>query len=252
MQVERVAIAGSGLQGTRVQQARVPGALFIHGWTGSRQDMAGPMMAAAAAGFACLDYDLHGHRATADQRAQVTLRGSLADAVDACDSLAAMQNVDGDAIAVVGSSFGGWPAALLTTQRPVRWLALRVPALYPDQWWDRSKESLDDAGLAAYRHSRRDRDTDQALAACAAFEGEVLLVWSGHDELLPEGVSGSFQVAFPRAQALTVRKIRNADHGLSGGRSRSEYRSLLGAWLGSALAARRRRGLLPVLEPDAE
>ena len=42
----------------------------------------------------------------------------------------------------VGSSYGGYLAAILTTLRPVRWLALRVPALYQDEGWDVPKKQL--------------------------------------------------------------------------------------------------------------
>jgi pimeloyl-ACP methyl ester carboxylesterase len=249
-QVERFPIAGSGLAATRLVQSRVPGALFIHGWTGGRRDMAGPMIEAAASGFACLDYDLRGHGATAAQRPRVTLRESVDDAVCAWDALAAIPGVDADEIAVIGSSFGGWLAALLARERPVRWLVLRVPALYPDRWWDLPKEALDAAALAAYRETGPDRAGDRALAACAAFEGEVLLVWSGQDELLPQALSDSFQAAFPNACSLTVRRIRTADHGLISSASRAEYRTLLGGWLGASLVARRRRRLARIIDAD--
>jgi pimeloyl-ACP methyl ester carboxylesterase len=249
-QVEKFPIAGSGLAATRLVQSRVPGALFIHGWTGGRRDMAGPMIEVAATGFACLDYDLRGHGATAAQRKQVTLRESVDDAVCAWEALAAMPGVEPDEIAVIGSSFGGWLAALLARERPVRWLVLRVPALYPDRWWDAPKEAFDAAELAAYRQAGPDCASDRALAACAAFEGEVLLVWSGLDELLPHSLSGSFQAAFPDACSLTVRRIRTADHGLTSSASRAEYRALLAGWLGASLVARRRCRLARILDAD--
>ena len=250
LEVATFPVPGSALAATAVKQARSPAALFIHGWEGGRRDMAGPMIEAAAAGFVCLDYDLRGHGATRGQREQVTLRGSVEDAVHAWDALAAIPGVDAESIAIVGTSFGGWLAALLTAERPVRWLALRVPALYPDQWWDAPKESFDPDALEAYRQGQPDRGSDRALAACARFEGEVLLVWSGKDEVLPPVLADSFQVAFPAARSLTVRRIRDADHGLSGNGSRAEYRNLLGGWLSGSLAACRRRWLAQVLHPD--
>ncbi|WP_372018115.1 alpha/beta hydrolase family protein [Pseudoxanthomonas sp. 10H] len=250
LRVEGIAIAGSALAGTRVVQARAPGALFIHGWSGGRSDMAGPMAEAAASGFACLDYDLRGHGATAEQRAAVTLQRSVDDAVHAWDALAAMPGVDAGETAVVGTSFGGWLACLVSAARPVRWLVLRVPALYPDRWWERPKEGFDADALAAYRRQGPGPETDRALAACAAFEGEVLLAWSGRDEVLPRGLADSFQVAFPKACSLTVRCLRDADHGLTDAASRAEYRALLGGWLRTSLLARRRREVEPLLESD--
>ena len=52
---------------------------------------------------------------------------------------------------MVGSSYGGYLAAILTALRPVRWLALRVPALYKDEDWALPKQQLKKYGLAAYR-----------------------------------------------------------------------------------------------------
>src|SRR3712207_7596311 len=46
----------------------------------------------------------------------------------AYDALAGRPGVDADAIAVVGSSYGAYLAAVLTSLRPVRWLGLRAPA----------------------------------------------------------------------------------------------------------------------------
>ena len=152
---------------------------------------------------------------------------------------------------MVGSSFGGWLASLLTVERPVRWLVLRVPALYPDRWWDLPKEALDAGALAAYRRAGPDRASDRALAACAAFEGEVLLVWSGQDRILPPALADSFQVAFCNACSLTVRRLHGADHALSAQASRDEYRALLGGWLGASLVARRRQRLSSLLPASA-
>lgn len=238
--IEPRTIGGSGLRGDRVATRAAPAALFLHGWDACRQAMSGPLAEAASLGFTCLDYDLRGHGATEDQRATVTPRQSLDDAIAAYDDLLASPGVDASAVALVGASFGGWLAALLTAHRPVRWLVLRVPALYPDSCWDLPKAALDDQALARYREARPSAASDRALAACAAFEGEVLVVWSGRDEVLPDCLAPAFQAAFPRAATLTVRRIRGADHGLSDSRHRIEYRSLLGDWLQASLRAARR------------
>ena len=50
------------------------------------------------------------------------------DLLAAYDRLLAHPALDTSAIAVVGTSYGGYLAAILTSLRPVRWLALRVLA----------------------------------------------------------------------------------------------------------------------------
>lgn len=239
--VQPVTIGPARLRGDRVSAA-APAALFLHGWDACRQDMAGPLAEAASLGFTCLDYDLRGHGATECQRPTVTPRQSLDDALAAHDSLLGTAGVDPESVAVVGASFGAWLATLLSARRPVRWLVLRVPALYPDAWWDMPKDAMDRDALLRYRQALPTAATDQALAACAAFQGDVLLVWSGCDEVLPECLVPTFQAAFPRVASLTVRRIEGADHGLGEARHRIAYRSLLGDWLQDALRDARRHG----------
>ena len=76
---------------------------------------------------------------------------------------------------MVGSSYGGYLAAILSSLRSVRWLALRVPALYRDEDWPLPKQQLKKYGLADYRRGRVTPDENRALAACAAFKGDVLI-----------------------------------------------------------------------------
>jgi dipeptidyl aminopeptidase/acylaminoacyl peptidase len=65
----------------------------------------------------------------------VTREDNLRDLLAAYDRLLAHPALDTSAIAVVGTSYGGYLASILTSLRPVRWLALRVPALYRDEEW---------------------------------------------------------------------------------------------------------------------
>uniref|UniRef100_UPI003555F957 alpha/beta hydrolase family protein n=1 Tax=Pseudomonas sp. F16(2018) TaxID=2093746 RepID=UPI003555F957 len=86
------------------------------------------------------------------------------------------------AIAIIGSSYGGYLATLLTRERPVRWLALRVPAMYWDDEWGSPKQALDRQRLNAYRQRPLGPADNRALAACAEFGGDVLLVESEQDD----------------------------------------------------------------------
>jgi pimeloyl-ACP methyl ester carboxylesterase len=230
-------IGDTALQADMLQPPR-PGALFLHGWDGARSDMHGPMCEAAARGFRCVAPDLRGHGRSRAQRPEVTLRQMLDDTVVAHDLLLAAAGVESDALAVIGTSVGGWLAAVLSGMRPVRWLALRVPALYPDAWWDIPKDAFDRDALTAYRERGPVAATDRALHACARFEGDVLLVWSGRDGVLPRCVADSYQLAFPRAASLVIRELPEADHALSDPLQQERYRRLLGDWLGEGLLHR--------------
>src|SRR2546421_8125706 len=110
----------------------VPGVLFVHGWGGDQRQYVARARELTALGCVCLTFDLRGHAQTQAQYDSVSREDNMRDLLAAYDFLAALRNVDSDSIAVVGSSYGGYLAALLTALRPVKWLALRVPPVYKD------------------------------------------------------------------------------------------------------------------------
>jgi len=211
----------------------IPGVLFVHGWGGDQRQYVDRAHELAALGCVCLTFDLRGHAQTQARRDTVSREDSLRDILAAYDFLAALRNVDSDSIAVVGSSYGGYLAALLTAARPVRWLALRVPALYKDSEWNLPKLQLrGEQDLEKYRLQPVHPAESKALRACQAFTGDVLLVESEHDSLIPHQVIANYREACISARSLTYRLIEGADHGLSNEAWRSGYTSVLVNWFG--------------------
>lgn len=211
--------------------ALVPGVLFIHGWGGDQQQYVDRAHELASLGCVCLTFDLRGHAQTQARRDTVSREDSMRDILAAYDFLASLRNVDSDSIAVVGSSYGGYLAALLTAARPVKWLALRVPALYKDSEWSLPKLRLrGEQHLEKYRLQPVAPADSKALRACQAFTGDVLIVESEHDTLIPHQVIANYREACISARSLTYRLIEGADHGLSSEAWRSSYTSLLVNW----------------------
>src|SRR5690606_8217949 len=116
------------------------------------------------------------------------------------------------------------------TLRPVKWLALHVPALYRDEDWEVPKGQLSREDLTAYRRQRLQPHENRALAACAAFEGDVLIVESEHDDFVPHTTIMNYRAAFQRSHSLTHRIIDDADHALSTDESQVAYTSILVSW----------------------
>ena len=221
------------LDGTVLMPAReFPGVLFVHGWGGSQVHDLGRAKEAAGVGCVCLTLDLRGHAGDTAAAARASRADNLADVVAAYDWLANRSDVDKEAVAVVGISYGGYLAALLTSLRPVRWLALRSPALYKDEEWERPKLDLHrDADLPAYRRRRLAPADNRVLQACAAFGGDVLLIEAEHDEILPHAVAENYLAAFVKAHSITARVVTEADHGFSGKTAQREYTDMLIKWL---------------------
>lgn len=212
-------------------ESRMPGILFVHGWGGSQERDLERAKGMAGLGCVCLTFDMRGHVATQVQKETVTREHNLADLLAAYDQLAEHPAVDPCCIAVIGTSYGGYLATFLTTLRPVKWLALRVPALYWDDEWTTPKQALDKVRLMDYRHGRLGPKDNRALAACAEFGGDVLIVESQFDDRVPHATIMSYRSSFISAHSLTHRIIDGADHGLSQEGCQEVYTKILTRWV---------------------
>ncbi|MDM0049709.1 S9 family peptidase [Variovorax sp. J22R115] len=209
----------------------LPGVLIVHGWDSDQAHYQIRAEDLAALGCVCLTFDLRGHGRRQDVKASVSRHDNLRDVLAAFDLLAGQATVDPKSMALIGTSYGGYLAAVASGRRSVRWLALRVPALYPDEDWGVPKEQLDRAAILAYREQVRPPDSDRALSACRAFRGDAFVAGSEFDELVPGPCIASYVRAFQRAKSITHRTIQGADHGLTDERSQRTYDGLLSAWL---------------------
>lgn len=228
----RIAVDDGHIDGTLVTpDTRIPGVLFVHGWGGSQQQYLARAKEVAALGCVCLTFDLRGHGVTQPQQETVSRESNLRDVLAAYDVLTSHRLVDPSSIAVVGSSYGGYLAAILTSLRPVKWLALRVPALYMDSEWGMPKRQLHKGqDLSNYRRSLVRASDNRALRACADFKGDVLLIESEFDHVIPHAVIASYRSACMQPRSLTYRVIEGADHGLTEEGSQRAYTALLVNW----------------------
>jgi hypothetical protein len=229
--VDNQHIAGTLTVPAALERA-APGALFVHGWGGNREQDLAAARASAALGCVCLTFDLRGHAETERQHETVTREQNLRDVAAAYDVLAGNALVERSFIALVGASYGAYLGALLTFLRPVRLLALRAPALYKDDDWEAPKRKLHiEANFAAYRRLALRAEDNRALGACAQFLGDALLVESEHDEIVPHPAVANYIAALANAHSLTYRMIEGADHALSEKRWEHAYTELLVNWL---------------------
>ena len=114
----------------------------------------------------------------------------------------------------------------------MKWLALRAPALYKDADWNLPKHRLKGAQqLELYRRQAVRPEESRALRACTAYAGDVLVVESEQDTVVPHQVIVNYREAFGCARSLTYRVIRGADHALTGEACQRAYTSLLVGWL---------------------
>ncbi len=241
-----IAVDGCRLAGTLIApETVIPGVLFLQGWNSSQEQYLPRAREIAALGCVCLTFEPRGVARDDPRQDTVTREDNLRDIIAAYDVLAGQEAVDASAIAVVGSSYGGYLATILSELRPVRWLALRVPALYKDEDWAVPKQQLDKGELAAYRRDLIAAEDNRALRACSAFGGDVLLVESEHDDTVPHPVIANYRAAFANARSMTYRMIEGADHGLSEEPWQQAYTSLLVSWATEMVLGAREGGTAP-------
>lgn len=207
------------------------GVLFVHGWASDLQHYQDLSEEVAALGRTCMAFDLAGHGPDDAEQSAVSRADNLGDVLAAYDALAGWPGVNPEQVVIVGTSYGGYLATIASALRPVRSLALRVPALYPDAQWDAPKSSLSRRMLDQYRGASHAPDGNRALEACQAFKGDVLVVASEHDEVLPLPSVQRFVSAFGNARALKTLTIAGADHALTDGAGQASYAAMLLEWL---------------------
>lgn len=212
--------------------APFPAVVFVHGWGASQRQDLGKAKRLARQGFGCLTFNLRGHARTKWQVETVSRADNFRDLLAAYDVLVAADGVDRERIGVVGASYGGYLATLLTAERPIRWIALQAPAIYKDEDFDRPKRQLNlDGELPRYRQTRLEPPDNRALACAARFTGDVLVVEAEQDTVIPHAVIANYLAAFRRsARSLTHRVIRQADHSLAEDRWRRAYGAVLVQW----------------------
>lgn len=228
---------------------RVPGVLFVHGWGGSQERDLARARGIAGLGCVCLTFDLRGHQKASARQKTVSRAENMRDLLTAYDRLVRHPAIDSSNVAVVGTSYGGYLASILTVERPVKWLSLRVPSLYRDAGWERPKRDLSRDDLALYRRTTIAPEQNRALAACAAFQGDVLLVESEFDHLVPHATLMSYRNAFRQSHSMTHRIIDGADHSLSSSAAQHAYTSILQSWFTEmVIGARTGTGAAPYYE----
>lgn len=234
MKVDRMEVISGGMKlAARLIKPRTgaPGILFVHGWAGSQQRDKKRSRALAELGCICLTFDMRGHGKTGERLRTVTPAQNMEDLCAAYDALAAHPEVDASSIGVISSSYGAYLAAMLTGFRKVRWLSLRVPALYRDDDWNKAKHGFDRRRLNALRAQLIPTAARRVIEQCNAYRGDVLIVESEKDEMVAHPAVASYLASFIHANSVTYRIIAGADHALSRPEFRRAYDETLTMWV---------------------
>jgi len=202
--------------------------LFIQGWTGHQNVSAAQKV--AAMGFTSMTYDMRGNRESEGNIAEFSRADFIKDATVAYDYLREQVGPD-IKICVVGSSFGSYTAAILSTEREVFALSLRVPASYPDEGFaDAHMGQAEGTTLTEWRKQPLSYD-NKAFQAIHDFAGQVQIIEAENDEQVPHQAPQNYADAVADQACVEHIVMKGAPHTLATPQLNSEYQNHLTNWI---------------------
>ena len=213
-----------------------PGVLLIHGWESAQDRMFGLAEELMELEYVCLTVDLRGHGKSEGDYKAYSRKEFLADVVAAYDFLSTQEEVNPEQIVSIGSSFGGYLSALLSAERNLSGMVLRVPADYRDAGFDAPHFSQrKESDHSEWKNRLHAHDETAALRAVHSFKGNVLVVESECDELVPKTTVESYRNAVSDESKVTYVVMKDAPHSISKyPEFQKEFAKIVISWLGEA------------------
>lgn len=210
-----------------------PAVLFIHGWMSNQRRNILYIQELLKMGFICLTFDLRSHGESEGERSILSRENYMRDVIAAYDFLIQQKGVDHDQIGIIGSSFGSYLGTILTSKRNIKWLALRVPANYPDEGFDQPQVKYANSKTTAWRKEKLAPDATVALRALQHFSNDVLIIESEFDELCPHQTMENFMNAVSDKNKLSHVVMKGADHSIKNEAQRSVFTDIIVDWFGN-------------------
>src|SRR6266849_5516812 len=196
-------LSGCIFSPSRASAGRRRGILFVHGQGSSQIGYDHrARFASAELEAVCLTFDLSGHGGDAARFDRFSVYEHLEDVVAAFDHLASHEAVDRAKVGVCGASYGGYLAALVTAHREVRRLLLRAPSLAGDVDFPGRRREPSVSAEAP--------DGFDSLEILARYGGEVLIIESGQDEIIPMSHIAAYLRACSHAQHQVIPEAMHA------------------------------------------
>jgi esterase/lipase len=214
-----------------------PAVLFIHGWTSAQDRSFQYAKGLAELGFISMVFDMRGHGISDGDIKNFALKDFLEDVIAAYDFLAQVKEVDAEQISIVGSSFGSYLGMLLTKKRKITNLVLRVPADYPNEIFDQPKFQFSGStnnDIVTWRKQKRNSKETFALLAMSKYKGNVLIIESEKDTVVPHQTVVNYIHAVKNKKKLTHVVMLNAPHSLKDGSFKDECEKILVTWFTSS------------------
>lgn len=209
----------------------LPALIFIHGWGSDQTGNIERAKELSKLGFVCLTLDLRGHGESDGKLEEFSRRDHLEDCLAAYDFLISKPEVNPKKIGVIGASYGGYLSAVATNFLKFKWLILRVPALYFNKKFSIPTAKLFNEDKDAFTTSGLKIENSLALKGVAKFPGEILIIESGKDKIIPHKVIENYLEVAPNKSHITHAVMKNTPHSLKTQAQEAQYIEILKNWL---------------------
>ncbi|HEX4774242.1 MAG TPA: alpha/beta fold hydrolase [Candidatus Saccharimonadales bacterium] len=212
----------------------VAGVVLFHGMTSSENSYAPLAESLAAQGIAGLAVSMRGHGDSEGGFATCTVAEAINDGLAAYDFLTSHQAIDASRIGLLGSSVGAILALITTEKRNVKSLVLRAPAVYTPEMLQLSMaDTMTNEG--SQFHEVNDLLKTPAGKAVAVYTGNLLVIASENDTIIPASVTNDYIGIADKAGRKELIVLQGAPHNLSGTAWKDECNRIASDWFASTL-----------------
>lgn len=204
--------------------------LFIHGWTGKPNDNAAEVL--ANHGFYAMTFSLSGHNDSDGTMESQTRDKSLKEVLAAYDFFK-QRLPEGVQIAPVGNSYGGYMSILLSAERPLTAMSLRVASNYVDDHSNEKQlgQGSENPEVLKWRQLPLDFNATRTLRALHNFTGPIQIMEAELDELVPHQVTMNYLKAAKANKRVEYLVLKNWPHSMGDDPARNkEFQQLLLDW----------------------
>jgi len=209
----------------------LPALIFVHGWRSNRSGNSNRAEQISKLGFICLAIDLRGHGDSDGLIEEFSRADHIEDIKSAYKYLSNLPEVDENKIGIIGASYGGYLAAVSLNYLKFNKIVLRVPALYFDDNFNIPTDKLIKGDPKAFKTADLSPKNSLALKGLSNFQGEILIIESEKDKIIPHEVIRNYTAVIEYRRSLTYKIMKNTPHSLETNQQEKEYITIVTNWL---------------------
>lgn len=208
----------------------LPALIFVHGWKSDKRGNVKRAVEISKLGFICLCIDLRGHGNSDGSIEDFSRKDHLEDIKSAYKYLSELPEVKKNNIGIIGSSYGGYLAAVAVNDLKFNRLVLRVPALYFDDNFDVPTDKLINGDPKAFKTWDLTSENSLALKGVKNFKGKILIIEAEKDIVIPTEVINNYRNIADKKNTKFV-LMRDTPHSLETQQQEDAYLYILKHWL---------------------